>query len=125
MANQRVCIARPGLPDGPMGEAAEPSPSCPVEITLAALRGRWTTLVIRELLRGDRTFSELRRILPRLSDKVLSERLAHLADVGVVDRHRLSGWPPRVRYSLTPRGRSLGPVLQALWDWGTDSGVGP
>ncbi|WP_067185037.1 winged helix-turn-helix transcriptional regulator [Microtetraspora niveoalba] len=121
MANQTVRIAAPGLPAGPMGEVAEPSPSCPVEITLAALRGRWTTLVIRELLRGDRTFSELRRTLPRLSDKVLSERLAHLAEVGVVDRHRLPDWPPRVRYSLTPRGRSLGPVLQALWDWGTES----
>ncbi|WP_396794507.1 winged helix-turn-helix transcriptional regulator [Microbispora sp. H13382] len=59
--------------------------------------------------------------MPRLSDKVLSERLAHLGDVGVVDRHRLPDWPPRVRYSLTRRGRSLGPVLQPHWDWGADA----
>jgi DNA-binding HxlR family transcriptional regulator len=110
--------ARPGLPDDPRAGVAEPSPACPVEIALAALRGRWTTLVIRELLRGDRTFSELRRALPALSDKVLSDRLAHLTEAGVLERHREPGWPPRTHYRLTPQGRGLGPVLQALWDWG-------
>jgi DNA-binding HxlR family transcriptional regulator len=90
-----------------------------VEITLAALHGRWTTLVIRELLQGDRSFTELRHALPALSDKVLSDRLAHLTEAGVLDRHRHPGWPPRVHYTLTLNGRRLGPVLQALWDWGT------
>ncbi|GAA3107709.1 winged helix-turn-helix transcriptional regulator [Streptosporangium carneum] len=109
---------RPGLPDDPLASVGEPTPSCPVEVTLAALRGRWTTLVIRELLRGDRTFSELRQALPALSDKVLSDRLAHLVQVGVLDRRRQADWPPRTHYGLTPHGRRLGPVLQALWDWG-------
>ncbi|MEU8380915.1 helix-turn-helix domain-containing protein [Streptosporangium sp. NPDC048865] len=111
-------VGRPGLPDDPRADVTEPTPSCPVEITLAALHGRWTTLLVRELLRGDRTYSELRRALPALSDKVLSDRLAHLTAAGVLDRHRLPDWPPRVRYGLTSRGRDLGPVLQALWDWG-------
>ncbi|PZG08228.1 winged helix-turn-helix transcriptional regulator [Nonomuraea aridisoli] len=110
--------AAPGLPDEPLARVAEPDPACPVEITLAALRGRWTTLVVRELLRGDRGYTDLRRALPALSDKVLSERLAHLAQAGVVERRRLPGWPPRTDYTLTPRGRDLAPVLQALWDWG-------
>ncbi|GLW08985.1 hypothetical protein Misp01_41150 [Microtetraspora sp. NBRC 13810] len=110
--------ARPGLPDDPHADVNAPTSSCPVEITLTALRGRWTTLVIRELLRGDRTFTELRAALPALSDKVLSDRLAHLTRAGVLDRHRRSGWPPRTHYSLTPDGHRLGPVLQALWDWG-------
>ncbi|MFE1584912.1 winged helix-turn-helix transcriptional regulator [Streptomyces sp. NPDC058737] len=87
-------------------------------MALAALHGRWTTLVIRELLRGDHSYSELRAALPALSDKVLSDRLAHLTRAGVVDRDRRPGWPPRVRYTLTPNGHRLGPVLQALWDWG-------
>ncbi|MFI6511372.1 winged helix-turn-helix transcriptional regulator [Streptosporangium sp. NPDC050855] len=112
---------RPGLPDDPRADVTEPTPSCPVEITLAALHGRWTTLVVREFLRDDHTFSELRRALPGLSDKVLSDRLAHLTGAGVLDRHRMPGWPPRVRYTLTERGRRLGPVLQALWDWGEPS----
>jgi DNA-binding HxlR family transcriptional regulator len=109
---------RAGLPDDPRAAVTEPTPSCPVEITLAALRGRWTTLVIRELLQGDRTFTELRQALPALSDKVLSDRLAHLTEAGVVDRRREPGWPSRTHYRLTPQGRRLGPVLQALWDWG-------
>ncbi|MEV4470316.1 winged helix-turn-helix transcriptional regulator [Nonomuraea salmonea] len=111
--------ARPGLPDDPRANVPAPTPSCPVEITLAALHGRWTTLVIREFLKGDHTFSELREALPDLSDKVLSDRLAHLTNAGILTRHREPGWPPRVHYTLTPHGRSLGPVLQALWDWGS------
>ncbi|WP_254716669.1 helix-turn-helix domain-containing protein [Actinomadura sp. WMMB 499] len=89
-----------------------------MEITLAALRGRWTTLVVRELLRGERGYTELREALPRLSDKVLSDRLAQLVEAGVAERRRLPGRPVRTRYALTPRGHRLGPVLQALWDWG-------
>jgi DNA-binding HxlR family transcriptional regulator len=117
--------ARPGLPDDPRADVAGPTPSCPVEITLEALRGRWTTLVIRELLRGERSFTQLRAALPALSDKVLSDRLTHLVDVGVLDRRRQPGWPPRVSYALTPQGHRLGPVLQALWDWGaTDAAAG-
>ena len=108
----------PGLPDDPRANVAEPTPHCPVEITLAALRGRWTTLVIRELLHGDHTFTELRQALPTLSDKVLSDRLAHLTQAGVLDRHRRPGWPPRTHYRLTAQGRRLGPVLQELWNWG-------
>jgi DNA-binding HxlR family transcriptional regulator len=114
-------VSHPGLPDDPRADAAEPTPSCPVEITLDALRGRWTTLVIRELLRGDRSYSELRRSLPALSDKVLADRLAHLAQAGVLVRERTAGWPPRTHYALTPQGRRLGPVLQALWDWGAEA----
>ncbi|MFF5884096.1 winged helix-turn-helix transcriptional regulator [Streptomyces sp. NPDC012589] len=63
----------------------------------------------------------LRTALPTLSDKVLSDRLAQLAETGVVERDRRPGWPPRVRYALTPRGHRLGPVLQALWDWGAEA----
>jgi DNA-binding HxlR family transcriptional regulator len=92
-----------------------------VEITLAALHGRWTTLVVRELLRGDRSYSDLRAALPMLSDKVLSDRLAQLAEAGVIHRDRRPGWPPRVHYTLTPKGHRLGPVLQALWDWGAET----
>ncbi|GAA1532302.1 hypothetical protein GCM10009678_13340 [Actinomadura kijaniata] len=119
MAHQTVGDeARPGLPDDPRAAVTAPSPACPVEIALDALRGRWTTLVIRELLKEERGFTDLRAALPTLSDKVLADRLAHLLEAGVVERHRQPGWPPRTRYVLTEHGRRLGPVLQALWDWG-------
>ncbi|MGI5349194.1 winged helix-turn-helix transcriptional regulator [Streptomyces sp. CA-250714] len=114
-------LPRPGLPDDPRARTAVPEPSCPVEITLHALRGRWTTLVVRELLRGPHTFSELAAVLPSLSDKVLAERLRQLVDVGVVRRERFPGWPTVVRYQLTDRGRALEDVLQALWDWGANA----
>ncbi|MCP2340021.1 winged helix-turn-helix transcriptional regulator [Actinomadura rupiterrae] len=127
MAHQTVGHARleaaappkPGLPDDPHIHVPEPTPTCPVEITLAVLRGRWTTLVIRELLKGGRTYTQLREALPTLSDKVLSDRLAHLAEANVVTRHRTPAWPPTTHYELTPQGQALGPVLQALWTWST------
>jgi DNA-binding HxlR family transcriptional regulator len=96
-------------------------PTCPVEVTLRALRGRWTTLVVRELLAGERTFGELAGALPALSDKVLSDRLAQLVASGVVVRVRDAGWPSRVRYSLTGRGRALREVLEAMWAWGAEA----
>ncbi|MEU2539035.1 hypothetical protein [Streptomyces iakyrus] len=64
-----------GLPDDPRANVTAPTPECPVAITLVALHGRWTTLVGRELLRGDGSYSELSEALPMLSDKV-SDRLA-------------------------------------------------
>ncbi|GLY67760.1 winged helix-turn-helix transcriptional regulator [Amycolatopsis taiwanensis] len=117
MAHQTVGYP-PGLPDDPHAHVEVPTPACPVEITLAVLQGRWTTLVLRELLRGGRAYSELRQALPKLSDKVLSDRLARLCALGIVERDRRAGWPPQVHYALTTRGQRLGPVLQAMWDWG-------
>ena len=115
----------PALPTAPSawsghvhGEIDHPVPDCPVEVTLRALGGRWTTLVVRELLVGDRTFGDLAAALPVLSDKVLADRLAQLVASDVVVRTREPGWPSRVRYSLTPRGRALRGVLEAMWAWG-------
>ena len=119
MAHQVVGYAQGGPLDQCIGPVAQPAPDCPVEITLAALRGRWTPLVLLAFFRtGELSFSELAAILPRLSEKVLSERLTQLTCAGVIERHRTRSWPPRVRYTLTKRGRDLGPVLQTLWSWG-------
>ncbi|MFG3257300.1 winged helix-turn-helix transcriptional regulator [Streptomyces sp. NPDC048172] len=108
-----------GLLDACPGPDPGPGPDCPVEVTLAALRGRWTPLVLREFLHsGTRGYSELAQALPALSDKVLSERLAQLTRAGVLVRERTAGWPPRVTYTLTRRGRDLDAVLRIMWDWG-------
>ncbi|MFB0617839.1 winged helix-turn-helix transcriptional regulator [Streptomyces sp. AGS-58] len=94
------------------------APRCPVDITLAALGGRWTPLVLREFLRrGEATYSELSAALPALSDKVLSDRLAQLTGAGVIERHRTASWPPRVRYVLTGQGQALEPVMRSMWEW--------
>lgn len=103
------------------GPDPAPASDCPVEITLAVLRGRWTALVLLEFFRHrERVYSQLATTLPALSDKVLSDRLAQLTAAGVLTRHRAPAYPPRVRYALTERGRALRPVIETLWDWGSD-----
>lgn len=119
MAHRTVRHSRPRFLDGCHPPDAAPTADCPVEITLAMLRGRWTPLLIGEFFRhGERTYSELAGSLTALSDKVLSDRLAQLTDAGVLTRNRTAAYPPRVRYTLTERGRALRPVVDALWDWG-------
>lgn len=127
MTHQTVGHTRPVGGGGPLADCPDsalvppgPEPRCPIDVTLAALGGRWTPLVLREFLRrGEATYSELSAALPALSDKVLSDRLAQLTGAGVVERHRTPGWPPRVRYTLTRQGRALEPVVQSMWEWGT------
>ncbi|MFD9409783.1 winged helix-turn-helix transcriptional regulator [Streptomyces sp. NPDC059989] len=126
MTHQTVGHAHPGDSGGPLADCPESAlvppvrdPHCPVDITLAALGGRWTPLVVREFLRrGQATYSELSAALPALSDKVLSDRLTQLTSAGVIERHRTPSWPPRVRYVLTTRGRALEPVVRSMWEWG-------
>lgn len=99
--------------------APEPDPECPVEFTLAALRGRWTPQVLNEFLRRRQLgFSDLATALPGISAKVLTERLDQLVEADVLSRQRVASWPPRVTYTLTARGEELGPVVRTLWDWG-------
>ncbi|MEU3662612.1 helix-turn-helix domain-containing protein [Streptomyces sp. NPDC032940] len=91
-----------------------------METALAAVSGRWTTLVLRELMGGPRGFTELRTLLPELSAKVLSERLTALRERGLVTAERLRGFPVRTRYELTEAGRSLRPLLVALYATGAE-----
>ena len=93
--------------------------SCPVALAVSVLDGKWTMLVIRDLLRGTRRFSELRASLRGISPKTLTDRLRALEDHGLVDRVMYAEIPPRVEYTLTERGRALRPVLDALATWGT------
>jgi DNA-binding HxlR family transcriptional regulator len=88
---------------------------CPVAKAMELLDERWTMLVLRELLEGSRTFNALRRGLPRMSPTLLSTRLQSLARAGVIDRHEDGS---RVLYTLTPAGRELRPIVEAIGSWG-------
>jgi DNA-binding HxlR family transcriptional regulator len=92
--------------------------SCPVSRALVALDGKWTILVVRDLLSGTKRFGELRRSLVGISPKTLTDRLRSLEEHGLVERHIYAEVPPRVEYSLTESGRTLEPVLVALARWG-------
>lgn len=91
---------------------------CPVELCLAVLGGKWTTVILAWLKEGPLRYGELRRLTPGLSDKVLGERLKELEAAGLVIKMPLDGGSRRL-YGLTERGESLRPVLDALYGWGS------
>jgi DNA-binding HxlR family transcriptional regulator len=88
---------------------------CPVAKAMELLDERWTMLVVRELVTGSRHFNELRRGVPRISPALLSKRLHQLVRAGVLQRQPDGN---RVQYVLTPAGRELQPVIEALGTWG-------
>ena len=97
----------------------EELPACPVETTLAMIRSKWQVLILRDLLmNGTMRFKELQRSIGKVSQKVLTDNLRAMEDYGIVHREVFAEVPPRVEYSLTETGRTLQPVLDAMWAWG-------
>jgi DNA-binding HxlR family transcriptional regulator len=93
--------------------------SCPVAKTLDLVGERWTLLILRDLfLQGPRRFQDLQDSLTGVAPNTLSARLKHLEASGIIARHTYSDHPPRLEYRLTDKGKTLGPVLKALRDWG-------
>jgi DNA-binding HxlR family transcriptional regulator len=92
---------------------------CPVYTTIRVIEGRWKPMIIRRLGEGALGFGALRRTMPGVTIKVLRQHLRQLEADGVVAR--LVQQPARlgVRYRLTPHGRTLGPVFESLWAWGS------
>ena len=88
---------------------------CAVARAHEVLGGRWTLLVVREILCGERRFNDIRRGIPRISRTMLSERLQALADIGVITRVNGSRGPEHV---LTDAGRELVGIIGALGTWG-------
>jgi DNA-binding HxlR family transcriptional regulator len=81
---------------------------------------RWTGAILEVLLDGPLRFSEVRGLVPDLSDRLLSERLKELEAEGIVERRVDAGAPIRVDYALTEKGRALEPALSALKVWARD-----
>jgi DNA-binding HxlR family transcriptional regulator len=92
---------------------------CPVARTLDVIGERWTLLVLRDLLlHGPRRFQDFQDSMPGLAPNTLSARLKAMETSGLVARRQYSDHPPRLEYHLTDKGKSLGPVVKALRDWG-------
>ena len=102
---------------------ATPARGCGVERTLGVLDGKWTTLVLRELLTGPKRFGELRTALGGPSPKTLTDRLRILEHQEILTRTVHAEVPPRVVYELTERGQSLRSVLMAMRVWGDADAV--
>lgn len=95
------------------------SVGCPVARTAEIIGNKWTPLIVRDLARGRRRFSELERSLVGISPKTLSDRLKRLEEADVIVRECFAEVPPRVEYSLTPRGFALLPVIESMRAFGT------
>lgn len=95
-------------------------PDCPVEITLTLIGDKWKVLILRDLMPGTKRFGELKKSIGNVSQKVLTAQLRDMEKKGIVTRKVYAEVPPRVEYSLTELGRSLKPILDAMWRWGEE-----
>jgi DNA-binding HxlR family transcriptional regulator len=91
---------------------------CPLESTLDVIAGRWKLIILYHLFDGTRRFGVLLRLIGGITQRMLSRQLRELEADGVVARRVYPQVPPKVEYSLTPLGRSLKPVLDAMAAWG-------
>lgn len=95
-------------------------PACPVEMTLKLIGSKWRILIIRDLLTGTKRFSELKKSVGDVTQKVLTSNLRNMEECGLITRTVYAEMPPRVEYSLTELGHSLQPVLDSMKDWGLE-----
>lgn len=92
--------------------------SCPVQRTAQVLDGKWTTLVLRDLLGGKKRYSELQRSLTGISPRLLAARLKALEEQGLITRTAFATVPPTTEYALTALGHQIMPVVQAMAVYG-------
>lgn len=95
-------------------------PECSIEKALGVLGNKWSFLVLRELYKGKRRFSELQRELHGVSPKSLTDTLRHLEANGVIERRVFPTVPVTVEYSLTDKGSAFHVVLKEMKRWGAE-----
>ncbi len=92
--------------------------NCPAVAALQVISGKWKPAILYFLFEKTQRFSDLQRLLPALSHKMLTQQLRELEDAGVIKRKVYPTVPPKTEYSLTPAGRELDGVFRALYHWG-------
>jgi DNA-binding HxlR family transcriptional regulator len=97
------------------------NPRCSVGLTVEMIGGKWKGVILYFLLDGTLRFSELRRKIPGITQRMLTLQLRELESDGLVERKVYPVVPPRVEYTLSPFGRSLDAVLRAMRDWGLNN----
>lgn len=96
----------------------KPNYVCSLELTMDVIGGKWKLMILWYLIDGKKRFSELKRALPGITQKMLTQQLRELEMNGIVNRVVYPVVPPKVEYSLTSQGEALIPTLQLLCDWG-------
>ena len=97
-----------------MTEETRALPACPVETTLMLIGDKWKVLILRDLMPGTKRFGELKKSIGHVSQKVLTAQLRDMEASGLVSRKVYAEVPPRVEYSLTPRGNALMPIFDDI-----------
>lgn len=93
---------------------------CQVDDALSILVGKWKPIILLHLLQKETVrFNELRRSIPGITQKMLTQQLRELENEDIVSRKVYPQVPPKVEYSITEYGRSLDPILEAIHEWGT------
>ena len=103
-----------------MAAVTKALPACPVETTLTLISDKWKVLVLRDLIPGTKRFGELKKSIGTVSQKVLTAQLREMEQSGLLIRTVYPEVPPRVEYTLTELGRSLKPILDAMYNWGEE-----
>ncbi len=102
-----------------LGDLMNNNPAaCPTEITLTLIGDKWKILIIKELLKGPKRFGELQTCIGSISQKVLTSKLREMERCNLVVREVFAQAPPKVEYSLSPLGKSLHPIINAITVWG-------
>ena len=91
---------------------------CAVEATARIVGGRWKGAILEQLFQGAKRFSELKRSISGITQRTLAQQLRDLQSTGIVERTVYPDRPPRVVYAVTPLGKSLRPLLDAMCHWG-------
>lgn len=92
---------------------------CPVEACVEVVGGKWKGVILFHLLGGTRRFNELLRLIPGVTQRMLTRQLRELEDDRIIERKIYPEVPPKVEYSLTEFGKTLEPVLRMLQSWGS------
>lgn len=97
--------------------------NCFFQLATDMIGGKWKGMVLWALKKEIKRNGELKRILPKISQKMLTQQLRELEDVGIVERIVYPVIPPKVEYKLTSSGKKLIPILEELHDWGKEYAV--
>jgi DNA-binding HxlR family transcriptional regulator len=91
---------------------------CPVEACTEAIGGKWKGELLFILFSGTKRYGELRKLVPGATQRILTLQLRELEEDGIIERKVYAVVPPKVEYSLSKRGETLKPIVDAMWHWG-------
>ena len=94
-------------------------PPCPVATTLMLIGNKWKIFIIQQLMNRPFRFSELRRAIPGISEKVLTDNLRAMEKDGIITRTVFPEVPPRTEYALSELGNTMRPIIESMATWGT------